>query len=370
MTEPISKKRPGEGSVTEVATGFWVRIPVGGKRRSFGVHATAELADEVRRAALEDLVRADLSTLDGVTLRDFGARYLAERALDGVRDTRTERSRWTTHIETAPFAGDPVATITAPVVNAWKKTLQAKMIATPGHKPRKLSRKTVREVVGLLRSAFAQAQVEGLVAQNPVEAIRVRSEAKTHEPWTYLEPHEQTANLTCTEIPEADRMTIAFALGSGLREGEQFALRLTDLHVAIDEKNPRAVVRFGSLNKPPKNGKIRTVPLFGIALAAARRWLELLPSYATRKGEYHNPLGLVFPGRSGGHRGKGKHLHASRTVTLPNGKRKAIKVNLFKEYLALAGIVAERRHDGRPVRWQDLRHSCASSLVAGWWGPV
>ena len=22
----------------------------------------------------------------------------------------------------------------------------------------------------------------------------------------------------------------------------------------------------------------------------------------------------------------------------------------------------------RPVRWHDLRHTCASSLVAGWWG--
>jgi hypothetical protein len=44
------------------------------------------------------------------------------------------------------------------------------------------------------------------------------------------------------------------------------------------------------------------------------------------------------------------------------------KVDLFKRHLAAAGIAAERRHDRQPVRWHDLRHSCASSLVAGWWG--
>ncbi|WP_437310834.1 tyrosine-type recombinase/integrase [Sorangium sp. So ce388] len=46
--------------------------------------------------------------------------------------------------------------------------------------------------------------------------------------------------------------------------------------------------------------------------------------------------------------------------TLPTGRRKQ-KVDRFDRHLAAAGIT-------RPVRWHDLRHSCASSLAAGWWG--
>jgi integrase len=33
----------------------------------------------------------------------------------------------------------------------------------------------------------------------------------------------------------------------------------------------------------------------------------------------------------------------------------------FRGALAASGIT-------RRVRWHDLRHTCASSLVAGWWG--
>ncbi|HTN90694.1 MAG TPA: tyrosine-type recombinase/integrase, partial [Sorangium sp.] len=88
-----------------------------------------------------------------------------------------------------------------------------------------------------------------------------------------------------------------------------------------------------------------------------RHWLALLPSYAP-----HNPEALVFPGARGSRISKGKTpLIRSEMVTLPTGRRKQKKVDLFDRHLAAAGIV-------RPVRWHDLRHSCASSLVAGWWG--
>ncbi|WP_437320744.1 hypothetical protein [Sorangium sp. So ce385] len=50
-------------------------------------------------------------------------------------------------------------------------------------------------------------------------------------------------------------------------------------------------------------------------------------------------------------------------VTLPSGtgRRKQKKVDLFDRYVAVASIT-------RPLRWHDLRHRCAGSLVEGWWG--
>jgi hypothetical protein len=41
--------------------------------------------------------------------------------------------------------------------------------------------------------------------------------------------------------------------------------------------------------------------------------------------------------------------------------RREVRVDRFREWVRAAWI--ERR-----VRWHDLRHMCASSLVAGWWG--
>jgi hypothetical protein len=130
---------------------------------------------------------------------------------------------------------------------------------------------------------------------------------------------------------------IAFAIGTGMREGEIYNLHLRDL------KPDKVIVRFGSKGKATKGGRIRRVPLFGISADAIAQWLPLL-------AQQPNPEGLVWPTKRGGRRERGK---------APRG---------WRGYLLAAGIIAEHRHDGRPVRFHDLRHTCGSSLVAGWWG--
>jgi integrase len=150
---------------------------------------------------------------------------------------------------------------------------------------------------------------------------------------------------------EADRLLIAFAMGTGLRESEQWNLHLAD--VSADRKS--ITVRYGSnpghqRNRrnarakagPTKGGKPRTVPIFGLAREALLRWLEILPKRS-------NKFRLVWPS--------------------PEGCRRQPKEPaLWKKWLKAAGIVAEKREDQMPVRWHDLRHTCAASLVSGWWG--
>jgi hypothetical protein len=84
-----------------------------------------------------------------------------------------------------------------------------------------------------------------------------------------------------------------------VREGEQFNLELPDLVVGSD---PHVVVRFGAKGEPPKNGKIRRLPLTGELLAVCARWLEALPTYAPKNRDR-----LVFPLPSGARVQPGKH---------------------------------------------------------------
>lgn len=354
------RRSAGAGSVDQLPSGRWrVRVTLADEtRRSLGVYDTQEEAQCVLDAALRQLAAGNAAPVGGVTLRAWGQRWLTEREISGeVRAIRTDWGRWRTHVETAPFVDWPLVSITPRDVSDWTQTLKKKLSATPHRVQKHLSRKTVKEIVSLLRMALdAAVAPAGILRENPAKGIRVKRERRTHEPWTYLLPEEQRALLECAAIPESDRLMIAFAIGTGLREGEQFNARLED--IVLEGDSPHIWVRYGSAKAAPKNGKIRKVPLFGLGLAAARRWLKILPSYATK-----NPLKLLFPGSKGGRRGVGKNFHTTRTI---DGV--ARKVDVFHEHIKAAGMVAERRHDRQRPRWHDLRHTCASSLVAGWWG--
>ncbi|AUX31956.1 uncharacterized protein SOCE836_040920 [Sorangium cellulosum] len=279
-----------------------VRITINGERRRIGSCATGEEAEELRAA-----VYSRASDVTGITLRAWGEQWLDRRErLDGLRSISTDRGRRRTHIGNSPLASMALVMITAKDVDAWICALQKKLTATPYRAPKPLSLATVKQVIGLLRQMLDDAMPQHITT-NPVAALKKRvpkatkrrARDATVEPWTYLEPEEQHRLRTSDAIPEADRLIILFALLTGLRQGEQFNLELADLR--LDADAPHVVVRFGSKNQPPKNGKIRRVYLSADAVDICRRWLALLPSYAP-----HNPEALVFPGARGGRVSEGK----------------------------------------------------------------
>lgn len=336
-------RRRGTGTIEEMRDGtFRARMPgAGGRLRRC---AQREEAEALLDAAIAELAEGSMVDPGGATLRSFGPDFLDDRELAELAGVGTDRSRWRTHIETAYFYDWPLRTIASFDVRQWLATVMAK-IALPGRgqkkiRHRKLGRSTVQNTLNLLRCCFAAAIEAQLIDDNPAKDVSLpRDPGRTHDPWTYLEPAEQEVLLDCEEIPEADRLLIAFAMGTGLRQGELWNLPRKD--VRLDEG--KVVVRFGSKGKATKGRRIRRIPLFGLAREAWERWIELLP---TRP----NPHALAWPTKGGARRQRGKR---------PAG---------WDEYLRVAGIKTESRHDGMPVRWHDLRHTCGSSLVAGWWG--
>lgn len=302
---------------------FRVRIlTASGHRENVGTFDTIEQARAERDAKLVALSQMHLISPGGVTLRGIANDFLDARERDLGRAIQPDRSRWRIHVAKAPFYDVPIRAITRRVVREWAKRLP-------------LSRSGALLVVSVLSQAFEWAIDAGNVDENPARGVRLPRRTATHEPWTFLDPEEQRRLVSA--VPEPQRWLVLFALGTGMRKGELWGLRLADLHLDVAE--PHVVVRHGTLHGPTKGRKIRILQLAPSIAEAGRRWLESLPAYL---GPHANPLGLVFP----------NHLGSHRRTDRPAG---------WWDWVKAANL-------GRPFRFHDLRHSCGASLVSGWWG--
>lgn len=338
------RNKPGEGNVEPLPSGrFRVRMRIAGRagRALPGTYATFEEADAVRQAAVAALAAAGRAAVGGLTLKAYGLVVLERRVTAGLRSVDDDRLRFGLHIAQAHFAEWPIQNIRRPDVKRFRDELVRKFAQRAVRTKegierrtteRRLSRQTVTNIMNLLRAILDEACEDEIIEQNPALGVKVRGVARTREPWTYLNPEEQVAVLNA--IPPHLHALVGFAIGTGMREGELYALRIDD--VVLDGEWPHVVVRYGSRHEAPKNGRIRRVPLFGLGLAAAQEQARAMP-------RLRNHHGLFFPGERGGFRAEGKP---------PKG---------------WAGFVRKAGVD-RSVRWHDLRHTCGASLISGFWG--
>lgn len=357
-------RSPGTGSITPIKSGHWVRITLAdGSRKSLGVHKDPEFARQVLDAALLQLAETHQAPIGAMTLRVYGERWLHRRRhVLRLDDADGDEGRWRRHVLDVHFIDWPLENITRRDGRRFMDALAVKRVSPKAHRGKgRISRGTKQHVLNLVSKCLSDAAEDGLIPMNPLQGMRLETEERTHDPWTYLLPEEQDRISACNTIPEPHRLMIEIKMGTGIRLGEMNNLEIVDVHAG--DAHPHMMIRYGKKGRrATKSKKFRRVELFGIALRAMRRWLEILPTWCKKNAE-----GLVFPGRRGGRKARGRFLQQSvwREV---GGKKKQVKINRFDEYMLAAGIVPERRHDGRKVRHHDLRHTCASSLVAGWWG--
>ena len=300
-----------------------------GRRPTIGTYATWAEADDVRRATLEEM--GSLTGEDFTMLKDFGGKWLDDREKDRVlRRPEGYRSSWDCYVVPHPIANMAIRAIRPSDLDELVTSMRTKGLA----------RQTIRNALTVVRGVIRAAMRKGLVKLDPFAAgVAIPKDRRTEEAWTYAIPSEQEAILNACTGPI--RHMVAFAMATGLRAGELVALRLEDVH------EDRIVVRYGSPGEPTKSGKIRVVYMNGKAREAMIAASAAISGYtATKKRpEGYNPLGLLFPGQRGCHRSQA-HV---------------IKWKEWQAVLKRAGIK-------RTFRWHDLRHTCASSLVSGWWG--
>lgn len=291
-------------------SGRWrVRTRVEGKLLTIASGLTKARAEAAADAYVENRAAEDVR--DGVTLRAFGLGFLMRRERKGVRGIATDRSYWNKHVAVAELSELPVSSIRRRDVLDWLDALA-------------LDYRSKKKVLSLLRVALQEALDREIIDANPARDVRVhRSGDRTalDEFEGILTPDEQRALLKV--VPRTSRPLVVFALMTGLRQAEQWWLQPADVGDGL------IVVRRSVGGKPPKSGYGRTVYLLGPALRA----LELAPTGSA----------WVWPALRGGRRQQGK---------APKG---------WHGWRAKAGIK-------RRIRWHDLRHTCATALLAGWWG--
>jgi site-specific recombinase XerD len=321
--------------------------------------------NEVKRR----IVDGDLKPTKGSSVLDNGPRFLASRSDN--RAVKDDESRWYKHHAKAAWAILRVADVTKQHGDEWLKKLERTRTAYDPKKhgkrePKRLSFQMRKHLLNLGRAFFAWAIEQGLNESqvNPFATCKVaRTEADDEDGYQdgwYLDASEQTAFLATWKDPalaydrmeQVESLIAEIAMFTGMRQGELWCLHLADVSVADDgDALPYVHVKYGSWSKAlerylsPKRRKggkkkARTVYLWGRGLEAMREWLAILPTYAP-----HNPHGLVFPTERGLRRDKKP----------PRTWKKA--VDRFGSVARLSG----------KVWWHLLRHTCASSLVAGWW---
>lgn len=340
----------GTGSIREYqtrqGTRYRVSLPrslTGGKQkyRSF---STREEAEKILSHALTAAHRGEAGPAGDLTLREFGARWLDRCEHKTVAD---DRSRWQRFIAPRPIAEMPIEEV-QPVhikrlVEGVARTRKLKPTAgkrfARAVSTEMVSAQTVRHVYGLLRRCFAEARVEGHVESNPCDGYRLpdAEHARRREAREFLTLEEIEQVLGCEAIELKYRLIYEVAIFTGLRQGELWGLRWEDIR-GLDGDRPACACRR-SYDGKTKNRRVREFALLPRAAAALRRWRDI--------AKHKRPTDLIFPG------GRGKmHADGYDAEWAGPGKNRE-KAGLREELV-----------------FHSFRHTFASHLIMGSWGPA
>ena len=295
------------------------RGPDGRERsRTFDRKIDAERWITTERAALVEGRWIDPRVGD-ITVATFAEAWLANRPM---RDqTRLGYERMLRLHILPTFGGRPLGAIRPSEVESWLSSLSTTLAAS-----------TVQVVLRVTSSLFRTAVRDRLIVRSPTDGVRA-----PRPPTRILEPLslDEVAALV-DAAPDRYRALIQLAAGSGLRQGELFAVTTSTLNTLRREVKVEAqLVQLDGgppVERPPKSeASIRVVPLADVTVEAIAVHLATFGA---------GPGGLVFTSRSG---------DPLRRISFSQQWRK---------------IVDRSTVDRERVVFHELRHFYASVLIA------
>lgn len=257
---------------------------------------------------------------------------MGARKVWGYKNAGNDRALLARHVGADSLGRDEIGRVREGEVRAWIGRMRLKTrggaVATATDDRTRLSIVHVRRVLTLLSHVMRAAIEAGERETDPTigaadllsgERGPVTLDARRARA---LEAHEESELLRVLshEDGRIDAM-VRLALGAGLRQREIVTLRWEDVRIAGEA--PQILLQPIKTARAP-----RQVPLFGMALGA-----------------------LVYMSRDAKTDGRvWSNARGARYSTAP--------VTALIRAAFAAGI-------GRPVRWHDLRHTCATALLDG-----
>ena len=302
----MARKKGEDRGIVEKPKGsgkWWVRLFVNGREKWFRCNNKTQARETYGKKKAEiregKYFPEKFNQPKDITLRAWIRRYLEGCTNRGIANERHYGRFW------CLLLGKRVLT---QITTEDCRRFQAKMKARGTLKPATINRR-----FAFLRHLLMLAVKDGMLNRNPVSGLKFFPEPKRTR---YLS-EEELHHLQGVMKPE-DLRLVLFAIETGLRRGEQFKLKWSQVSLETS-----------ILTIPlPKGGKTRHVPLSDRAKDILRSLDSLLCSP------------WVFPSP-----------HEPLKHRSPN----CFIAKVFKPALNRAGITH--------VRWHDLRHTAASRRV-------
>ncbi|MGB3187315.1 MAG: site-specific integrase [Ornithinimicrobium sp.] len=327
----------GEGSIYQRSDGRWSgavyvynrdggrqRRQVYGRTRSEAAGKVADLLTSNREHRPAAVVR--------ITVEQFGRSWVGRLGMSGLKPATVSNYGWILERYVYPEIGG--VRVQALVPQHVRDLLRATA-------DRGVSARTVQLTRAVLRSMLADAEREELVHRNVAGLVKgPRVERQEVVPWTVDQALRFLGSV------RDHRLGALFSVGValGLRKGELLALRWEDLDsVGGTLRVQRTAQRLGSgvglvIGSPKTARSRRTIPLPAACVSTLARHRERQEVERVRAGESWEDQGLVFCSTRG-------------TIIEPRNLNR-----LLDQLTAEAGVPR--------IRFHDLRHTCASLLLA------
>lgn len=321
----------GEGTIVRRADGRWVAavsVPDGTRSWIYG-RTRKEVSDRLTDV-LSDLRKGVMPAPARVTVADLLNQWLEDGAKGSVRDSTYRSYSDIVRLHLIPTLGSARLVKLRPV--DVEKMLRQKL--DEGLSPRR-----VQFIHAVLRRGLGRAVRWGWVAQNAASLCDVpRVPHREIEP---LKPAETRALLQVLRGERLEAMYVT-ALACGLRRGELLGLVWEDVDLGrgvLTVRRSLQRVSGRTLLAEPKTARSRrTLQLPGFVLVAWRAHRARQAAERLAAGDRWQEMGFVF-------------------TTLEGRPLEGMNVtHHFQRLLARAGV--------RKRRFHDLRHSCATVLMA------
>jgi len=260
----------------------------------------AEVARRIEEQQKRDLAKAGASvvTAPPKTLAMLLVEFITQHAEEKLAPKTIERYREQVKYLHPDLMQMPLPEITPlHLSREWNRMLKSGGHTRRDKTPRPMSAKTVRNIAGVVSSAFGRAIKWGLIARNPVSNSEPPVPKKHYG--IALTPAQQDLLIKSATSPWCLSMFLEMSAATGARRGEVLALRWSDIQdgraiIARSLTQTRQVLEFkGTKNERPRRISIPPGTLVAIE---AHRQNEFRQQFGS---DYRTDLDLIFANLDG-----------------------------------------------------------------------